>query len=67
MKEPGLDGRYRNKDGTIRRKRDDAINEKLPKPIPEFSPRATLRYMRKITGQVSEDDVGRAAAKMKKK
>jgi hypothetical protein len=66
MKEPGLDGRHRRKDGGIQRKRDDAINKNLPEPIPGFSQNATLRYMRKVTGKESEADVRRAAAKMKK-
>jgi hypothetical protein len=66
MKEPGLDGRHRRKDGEIQRKRDDALNKNLPKPIPQFSQNATLRYMRKVTGKESEADVRRAAAKMKK-
>lgn len=66
MKEPGLDGRHRKKDGEIQRKRDDVINKNLPRPIPQFSPNATLGYMRKVTGKESEADVRRAAAKMKK-
>jgi hypothetical protein len=37
-----------------------------PKPIPQFSPNATLDTMRERTGKVSEDAVRRAAAKMKK-
>ena len=66
MEEPGLDDRHRVKSGKIQRKRDDAINRNLSKPIPQFSPNATLGYMRKKTGKVSEADVRRAAARMKK-
>lgn len=70
MKEPGLDGRYRDKRppkaGEIRQKRSDTRNKNLPRPIPEFSPNATLAHMRKVTGKVSEAAVRRAAAKMGK-
>jgi hypothetical protein len=70
MKEPGLDGRHRDKTppkrGEIQQKRSDTLNN-LPKPIPEFSPNATLGHMRKVTGKVSEAAVRRAAAKLRKK
>jgi hypothetical protein len=66
MKEPGLDGRHRDKDGEIQQKRSDALNKNLSRPIPQFSPNATLGYMRKVTGKVSEADVRRAAAKLRK-
>jgi hypothetical protein len=70
MKEPGLDGRHRDKNppkaGEIQQKRSDTLNKNLPKPIPQFSPNATLGTMRERTGKVSEDAVRRAAAKMKK-
>jgi len=66
MKEPGLDGRHRDKDGEIQQKRSDTLNKNLSTPIPQFSPNATLKYMRKVTGKVSEADVRRAAAKIKK-
>jgi hypothetical protein len=70
MKEPGLDGRHRNKaapkTGEIQQKRSDALNKNLPRPIPQFSPNATLGTMRKRTGEVSEAAVRRAAAKMDK-
>jgi len=66
MKEPGLDGRHRDKDGEIQQKRSDTLNKNLSKPIPQFSQNATLGYMRKVTGKVSEADVRRAASKMKK-
>jgi hypothetical protein len=65
MKEPGLDGRYRDqhvpKSGEIRQKRSDTVNGNLPQPIPEFRSDATLGYMREETGQVSEKDVRRVA------
>jgi hypothetical protein len=66
MKEPGLDGRHRDKDGEIQQKRSDTLNKNLSKRIPEFSPNATLGYMRKATGKVSEAAVRRAAPKVKK-
>ncbi len=63
MKQPGLDGRHRDKDGTAQKKRSDTLNKNLSPPIPEFSPNATLGYMRKITGMESEADVRKAAKK----
>jgi hypothetical protein len=70
MKEPGLDGRHRDKAppkaGQIQQKRSDTQNKNLPKPIPQFSPNATLKTMRAATGKVSEDAVRRAAAKQRK-
>lgn len=65
-KEPGLDGRHRDKDGEIQRKRSDTLNKNLSKPIPQFSPDATLGEMRKKTGKISEADVRRGASKMKR-
>lgn len=69
MKEPGLDNRHRDQDppkaGEIHQKRSDTLNKNLPKPIPQFSPNATLRRMREETGQVSEDDVRRVAKKIR--
>jgi hypothetical protein len=65
MKEPGLDGRYRDqhppKAGEIRQKRSDTLNKNLPQPIPQFSPNATLGRMRDETGQTSERGVRRVA------
>lgn len=66
MKEPGLDGRHRDKDGEIQQKRSNTLNKNLSKPIPQFSPNATLGHMRKVTGKLSEADVRRAAAKLRK-
>jgi hypothetical protein len=69
MKEPGLDRRHRDratpKAGEIQQKRSDTLNKNLPKPIPEFSPLATLGTMRKETGKVSEEAVRRAARKLR--
>lgn len=65
MKEPGLDGRHRNEDGTIHQKRSDTQNRHLPQPIPGYGPKVTLGTMRTQTGQVSERDV-RATAKTKR-
>lgn len=70
MKEPGLDGRHRDesapKKGEIQQKRSDTLNKNLPRPIPEFSPNATLGTMRKETGKVSEEAVRRAAKKLRR-
>jgi len=70
MKEPGLDGRHRDKDapkaGEIQQKRSDTLNKNLPTPIPQFSPNATLGTMRKVTGQTSVDSVRRAAAQLRR-
>ncbi len=66
MKEPGLDDRHRDHDGRIQQKRSDTLNKNLSTPIPQFSPNATLKRMREVTGKVSEAAVRRAAAKLKK-
>jgi hypothetical protein len=57
MKQPGLDGRHRDEDGTIRQKRADTLNKNLPQPIPGFSPNTKLGTIRQRTGQVSERDI----------
>jgi hypothetical protein len=71
MKEPGLDGRHRDrtgsKKGEIQQKRGDTLNKNLPNPIPQFGPRTTLARMRQITGETSERKVREAAAALKKK
>lgn len=58
MKEPGLDGRRRHKKppraGRIQQKRSDTLDENLDKPIPQFSPKATLGTTREETGKLSE-------------
>ena len=65
MKEQGLDNRHRDKTppkrGEIQQKRGDTLNENLPTPIPQFSPKARLDTMRKETGKVSVEAVRRAA------
>ena len=69
MKEPGLDNRHRDKTrpkgGEIQQKRGDTLNKNLSKPIPQFSPNAKLSTMRKVTGKVSEDEVRRAAKRLR--
>jgi hypothetical protein len=69
MKEPALDGRYRDQKppmtGKIHVKRGDAINKNLPQPIPQFSPNATVKTMREETGKHSLKDI-RDAAKDRK-
>lgn len=69
MKEPGLDGRHRDKTppkaGEIQQKRGDTLNKNLPKPIPQYSPNAKLETMRKETGKVSEEAVRRAAKRLR--
>lgn len=47
----GLDGRHEDINGRIDLKRSDALNKNLSHPIPEFSPNATVGYMRKVTGE----------------
>jgi hypothetical protein len=68
MKEPGLDGRHRDKGspkaGEIQQKRSDTLNKNLSRPIPQFSPNATLGTMRERTGRTGVEAVRRAAAKM---
>jgi hypothetical protein len=70
MKEPGLDGRHRDKRppkaGEIQQKRSDVLNKNLPRPIPQVPLNMTLGRMREITGKVSEEAVRRAAAKLAK-
>lgn len=66
MKEPGLDGRHRDRDGEIQQKRSDTLNKNLSKPIPQFPPNTKLGTMREKTGKVSEEAVRRAAAKKEK-
>lgn len=65
MKEPGLDKRHRDKNGTIQQKRSDTKNKNLSIPIPGFAPETTLKTMREKTGQVSEKDI-RNAVKRKR-
>ena len=69
MKEPGLDGRHRDKNppkaGQIQQKRGDTLNKNLSKPVPQFSPNAKLDTLRKETGKTSEKDVREAAKKRK--
>ena len=57
MKEPGLDGRHRNQDGTIQQKRSDTQNQNLPRPVPGFGAKTTLNTIRQKTGEVSERDI----------
>ena len=58
MRQPGLDGRHRDerspKAREIRQKDSDTLNKNLPRPIPEFSPNATLGTMREETGKTGE-------------
>lgn len=65
MKEPGLDGRHRDKAspkaGEIQQKRSDTLNKNLPTPIPQFRADATLGGMRAATGKTSVEAVRRAA------
>jgi hypothetical protein len=69
MKEPGLDGRHRDKaapkSGEIQQKRGDTLNKNLPKPIPQFRADTKLETMRRVTGQTSVENVRRAAARLK--
>ncbi len=65
MKQPGLDGRHRDKDGTISKKHGNTLNKNLPKPIDGFSGNTTLATMRKRTGEESEANIRKVAAKKK--
>ncbi len=65
MKEPGLDDRHRDQDGTIRLKNSNTLNKNLPVPIPEFSPLAKLETMRKATGEESIEGIRKAAKKLR--
>jgi hypothetical protein len=47
------------------RERSDTLNKNLSRPIPEFSPNATLGTMRKETGKVSERALREAAKKLR--
>ena len=71
MKEPGLDGRHRDKappkGGEIQQKRGDTLTRNLSKPIPPFRSDATLGTMRRETGKISEEAVRRAARKLRPK
>ena len=55
MKEPGLDGRHRDKNppksGEIQQKRSDTLNKKLPRPVPQFLAESTVGEMREATGK----------------
>ena len=65
MKEPGLDGRHRDKAkpkiGEIQQKRSDALNKNLSNPIPGFSPNATVKFMREVTGKTGLAAIRKAA------
>jgi hypothetical protein len=67
MKEPGLDNRHRDeappKAGEIQQKRSDSINKNLSNPIREFSPNATVGFMRRETGKIGLNAIRRAAKK----
>jgi hypothetical protein len=65
MKEPGLDGRHRDRDGEISQKRGDTLNKNLSTPIPEFRADTKLETMRKETGKTSIDDVRKAANRLR--
>lgn len=70
MKEPGLDGRHRDKaapkKGEIQQKRGDTLNKNLSKPIPQFRADTKLETMRKATGQIAVEKVRQAAQKLGK-
>jgi hypothetical protein len=66
MKEPELDSRHRDKDGKTSKEHGNTRNENLSTPIPQFRSDATLKTMRKATGETSEKKVREAAAHKKK-
>jgi hypothetical protein len=61
----GLDGRHDDINGRIDQKRSDALNKNLPRPIPQFSPNATVGHMRKVTGQTGLAAIAKAAKNIK--
>ena len=61
----GLDDRYDDVSGRIDLKRSDALNKNLPHPIPQFSPNATVGYMRKVTGEQGLKAIAKAAKKLR--
>jgi hypothetical protein len=61
MQEPGLDNRHRDQNGQIERKRSDALNKNLSQPIEDFSPNATVGFMRQATGKTGLNAIRRAA------
>jgi hypothetical protein len=67
MKEPGLDGRHRDragpKGGEIQQKRSDALNGNLPRPIDGFRSDATIGHMRDVTGKTGIESIRKAADK----
>ena len=65
MKEPGLDGRHRDKYGGDSKKSQRHPEKNLPNPIPGFKSDTTLKTMREKTGKTSEKDI-RNAVKPKK-
>ncbi len=65
MKEPGLDGRHRDKDGRIEQKHGNTLNKHLSSLIPQFPPDTTLDEMRRKTGETSEEKVREAAKRLK--
>jgi hypothetical protein len=71
MKEPGLDGRHRDKakpkGGRIDLKHGNTLNKNLSTPIKGFSPLARLDTMRAETGKASIAAVREAAKNRKKK
>ncbi|MCJ2091004.1 hypothetical protein MKK67_00545 [Methylobacterium sp. J-072] len=70
MKQPGLDGRHRDKNppkaGEIQQKRGDTQNRNLDRPIQQFPSNTRLDTMRERTGKVGVEAVRREAAKRDK-
>lgn len=67
MKEPGLDGRHRNKTppkrGRISQKHGNTLNKNLPNPIPGYPGKATLSEIREKEGKISEKALRQAKRK----
>lgn len=66
VKQPGLDDRHRDKDGTIDKKHGNTKNKNLPNPIPGFGPETTLKTMREKTVKTSEKAIRAEMAKRKR-
>ncbi len=66
MKEPGLDGRHRDRDGKIHVKRGDARNGNLSTPIVGFPPNTRVDTMRERTGGFSLKEIQEIMARLRK-
>jgi hypothetical protein len=59
----GLENRHEDLNGRIERKHSNALNKNLSNPIQQFSPNATVGFMREETGKVGLNAIRQAAKK----